>query len=248
MSAPVIEWITPGAGFAPDAAASARRLADAWGRMPDTNSTYRDWDVQMGMYRAWQAWVTGRGPKPPHSRAIHPDESKHCLGLAWDTDDWATPGFLKLAAEHGWIQVLPNDKTERHHLEYQWWRDQHRTSGAAGGGSSKEDDMSAHAEAQIAEIHAALGAGGANITTVPEDRTILALARAISGQVNGLPDALKAIQGQVNGAPNILGEILQTVKGLDAGGGAVDVDALAAKIRAGLAPDIVKALGQKLVS
>ena len=49
-----------------------------------------------------------------------------CRGEALDSDDWLTPGFVALAAEHGWIRTAANDPTERHHFEYQWHRDQHR--------------------------------------------------------------------------------------------------------------------------
>jgi hypothetical protein len=126
MSAPTVVTIRPGVTLAPDAGASFRRLEHAWGARVDVNSTYRDWNTQLAMYDAWQAYVTGRGPKPNHSRAIHPKYSKHCQGLATDTDDWRAPGFIALAAEHGWIRTAAADPTERHHFEYQWWRDQHR--------------------------------------------------------------------------------------------------------------------------
>jgi hypothetical protein len=124
--APVIEWIRPGVGYDPDAAASMRRLEAALGRPHDCNSSYRDYLEQLAMWEAWEAWEAGRGPKPPHSRAIHPDVSMHCRGLADDTDDWTTPGYIALAAEHGWIRTAAHDPTERHHFEYQPHRDQHR--------------------------------------------------------------------------------------------------------------------------
>lgn len=125
-AAPVIHWIRPGVGYAPAAAASMRRLEAHLGRRHDCNSSYRDWDKQMGYYRAWNAYANGTGPRPPHSRAIHPKYSKHCQGLADDSDDWTTPGYIALAAEHGWIRTAASDPTERHHFEYQWQRDQHR--------------------------------------------------------------------------------------------------------------------------
>lgn len=118
-----IETVRPGAQFAPDAAASFRRLEHDWGRV-QLNSTYRDWYLQLRMYDDWRAYVEGVGPKPNHSRAIHPKYSKHCLGLAFDSDDWRTPGFIETAAEHGWIRTAASDPTERHHFEYQSWRDQ----------------------------------------------------------------------------------------------------------------------------
>ncbi len=130
MSAPTIIWIRPGVGFVASAADSFLRLETRLGRQIDSNSTYRDYDTQMGMYLAWQAWVNGTGPRPNHSRAIHPDYSVHCQGKALDSDDWRTPGFNELAAEYGWIRTAANDPTEQHHFEYQSWRDQHIKEGA----------------------------------------------------------------------------------------------------------------------
>lgn len=123
---PTIVTIRPGVQFTPPAAASFRRVEADLGRPVDVNSTYRDWDRQMSMYLAWQAYVNGTGPIPPHSRAIHPEYSIHCQGNALDSDDWRTPGFIALAAEHGWIRTAASDPTEQHHFEYQYWRDQHR--------------------------------------------------------------------------------------------------------------------------
>lgn len=145
--APVIEYLRPGVGYAPDAAASMRRLEAALGRPHDCNSSTRDYDLQERMWKAWEAWVAGRGPKPNHSRAVAPWLSKHCMGLADDSDDWTTPGYIALAEEHGWIRTAADDPTERHHFEYQWWRDQHRNDPAPAGNtttpteSEEDDDM-----------------------------------------------------------------------------------------------------------
>lgn len=142
-SAPVIQWIRPGVGYAADAAASMLRLEAALGRKHDSNSSYRDYNKQLGMYRAWNAYVNGRGPKPPHARAIHPDYSMHCRGLADDSDDWKTPGYIALALEHGWVRTAAWDPTEQHHFEYQRGRDQHRTDTALSHPTTpqEEDDM-----------------------------------------------------------------------------------------------------------
>lgn len=129
--APVIEWIRPGVGFTREAAASFRRAEASWGPIR-CNSTYRDYDHQLGMWEAWEAYRTGRGPHPGHSRALHPDESMHCRGLAADTDLWTVPGFIGHMAEHGWIRTAAWDPTERHHFEYQSWRDQYRAAPAGG--------------------------------------------------------------------------------------------------------------------
>lgn len=135
--APAIVTVRPGVQFVPPAADSFRRLEARLGRRADVNRTYADWDTQLKMYNAWQAYVTGRGPKPNHSRALHPSKSAHCAGLAWDSDDWRTPGFISLAAEYGFIRTAANDPTEQHHFEYQWWRDSHRNEPVPSGGSAK---------------------------------------------------------------------------------------------------------------
>lgn len=143
MSAPVTVVIRPGAEFEAAAARSFRRANAAWrarsGRDIDVNSTYREWALQLSMYHAWQAWVAGTGPKPNHSRAVHPDYSSHSLGLGLDSDDWATAGFIPLLLEHGWVRTAASDPTERHHFEYQAWRDTHRNDPAPAG--DEEDDM-----------------------------------------------------------------------------------------------------------
>jgi len=129
LMAPTIEWLRPGAGYQPAAARSMRRLEARLGRAHDCNSSYRDYDEQMQMYNAWNRYVdSGYDPryKPNHSRALHPDKSAHCMGLADDSDDWTTPGYIDLAAEYGWIRTAAGDPTERHHFEYQVWNDQHR--------------------------------------------------------------------------------------------------------------------------
>lgn len=146
MSAPIIHWIRPGVGYAPEAAASMLRVEAELGRPHQSNSSYRDYNKQLGMYRAWNAYVAGRGPKPPHSRAIHPDVSKHCQGLADDSNEWVDLDYRAVLADHGWIRTAASDLTERHHFEYQSWRDSHRhegvpsTSGQTPPTSPEEED------------------------------------------------------------------------------------------------------------
>lgn len=154
MGGPAIVTLRPGVQFTPAAGASFRRLEADLGRQVDVNSTYRPWDTQMGMHLAWTAYANGRGPKPWHSRAVHPKYSIHCQGNALDSDDWTTPGFVALAAEHGWIRTAASDPTERHHFEYQSWRDQHINEPAPAGGS--EDDMPLNADTDYAAFSAML--------------------------------------------------------------------------------------------
>lgn len=174
--APIIETIRPGVQFTPAAAASFRRAEASWraktGRQfIDCNSTYRDYNTQLRMYNDWNAYVAGRGPKPNHSRAIHPDASIHCRGEALDSDDWVIPGFIAHMAHHGWIRTAASDPTERHHFEYQSWRDNHRNETAlADDEIPKEWDEMATKE----EIAAVVAAEITRISSRPSqsDRTV----------------------------------------------------------------------------
>jgi hypothetical protein len=127
MSAPpVIVTIRPGVSFVPGAAASWLRMEADAGRPIDCNSSYRDWSTQYQWWLAWEAYANGRGPRPPHGRAIHPDKSMHCRGVAADTDDWA---LLLGLADHGWRRTAAD---EAWHFEYQYWNDKHRNRPAGG--------------------------------------------------------------------------------------------------------------------
>lgn len=132
--APIIITLRAGVAFSPEAALSWMRGEADLGRQIQTNSTYRDWIKQLGMYLAWNAYVAGRGPYPGHSMAIHPDLSKHCLGLAADSNEWVSDWFNNFMAERGWIRTAASNPTERHHYEYQIWRDQHLNRPAGAGG------------------------------------------------------------------------------------------------------------------
>lgn len=157
--APIIEWVREGVGFTPAAAASFRRAEASWGSRIRCNSTYRDYGLQLSMWQAWTAWTEGRGPKPNHSRALHPDESVHCRGEALDTDLWSVPGFIAHMAAHGWIRTAAWDPTEQHHFEYQEWRDEHRFEPALAG-KQEEDDMTPEQARQLNSIFNAIFRGG----------------------------------------------------------------------------------------
>ena len=129
--APTIEWIRDGVGFTPEAAAAFRRaeahVRAEFGRDIDVNSTYRDWDKQLAMYNAWQAYITGRGPYPGHSKALHPSDplAFHTKGLALDSDDWRNARIVQILAEHGFIRNRIYVKNEQHHFEYLRDHDKH---------------------------------------------------------------------------------------------------------------------------
>lgn len=222
--APVIVWLREGVGYAPDAAASMRRLERALGREHDCNSSYRDYAEQKRMFDAWTRYVnSGYDPryKPNHSRALNPDDSMHCRGLADDSDDWTTPGYIELAAERGWIRTAANDPTERHHFEYQWWNDQHRNDP-----DPEEDDMFTD------EDRAALRTVAARM-----DDSVLTNLTVIKGGVNGL---LERTDDSILPTLTII-----RAQGAQAGG-VIDVTALANELREGLGDVLADELGRRL--
>lgn len=126
----VIETVRPGVQFIP-AAASAFRRAEAqvlgeFGRPIDVNSTFRSWDDQMKMFEDWGRWVNGTGPRPAHSKAIHPSKSRHTNGTALDSDDWTSSRIVAILADNGFIRNQLHVPGERHHFEYIESRDNHR--------------------------------------------------------------------------------------------------------------------------
>jgi len=84
------------------------------GRQLDVNRSTESRDEQFTKYYAWIAFVNGTGPRPNHGRAIHPDESWHCLprARAVDTDD---DEWIRQHPEYGWRFVV---KDERWHAQY----------------------------------------------------------------------------------------------------------------------------------
>lgn len=158
MGGLVIEQVRPGVEFVPDAAAAFRRaeaqVRAEFGRDIDANSTYRSRAKQLGMYNAWQAYISGRGPYPGHSKALHPDDplAFHVAGLALDSDDWRVARIVEILAENGFIRNRLDVPGEQHHFEYIRARDTHY--------GEEVDDMSAKAEKQIQAIHDAIFRGG----------------------------------------------------------------------------------------
>lgn len=135
MPAPVVVTAN-GATLAPDAAASWARITKRRGRAIQCSSSYRDWNTQMKMYLAWQAYVNGTGPKPPHGRAIPPWESMHCQGLAVDSNDQA---YLKTCSDYGWSQEVGLAANEPWHFEYSRARD--KFYGTPTGGSMSDESI-----------------------------------------------------------------------------------------------------------
>ena len=125
MSRPTLVTVRPGVTLAPDAAASFRRVEARAGRPIDVNDSYRDYDAQMEKYRAYQRYLAG-GPWAP--RALHPDLSMHCKGLAIDSDDHA---LMRAAREDGWRDTAHD---EPWHFDY--FRDLDRHYGEPAGGGS----------------------------------------------------------------------------------------------------------------
>lgn len=157
MGGLVIEKVRPGVEFTPDAAAAFRR-ADAqvqkeFGRGIDVNSTYRSWATQLKMYNAWQAYISGRGPYPGHSKALHPSDplAFHIKGTALDSDDWTNARIREILAQNGFIRNRLYVPNENHHFEYIRSEDKNYGKPTSGGASkpkpkpkpieSEEDDM-----------------------------------------------------------------------------------------------------------
>jgi hypothetical protein len=124
MATPELDTIRPGVAFNPLAGASFRRFERDRGRT-DVNSSYREWDLQERWHKESVDFLAGRIPYPGHAYAVDPRYSEHCLGNAYDTDDWNAPGYLAKAAEYGWIQT-DKSRGEEHHLAYRADRDKHR--------------------------------------------------------------------------------------------------------------------------
>lgn len=153
MGGPVIETVRTGVQFTPEAAAAFRRaeaqVRAEFGRDIDVNSTYRDYNKQLSMYNAWQAYITGRGPHPGHSKALHPDDplAFHTKGTALDSDDWRNARIVQILAENGFIRNRLHVPNERHHFEYLRNHDQHKNAPAGG----MEDDMNPNQDKALSE-------------------------------------------------------------------------------------------------
>lgn len=111
------------------------------------------------------------------------------------------------------------------------------TGGSVAGTRFEEDTMTPAQEAKLdAKLDAVLTALGAHgLTSGGWTDTIMGNTRDLKAQVNGLPDALAAIMAQVNGVPTVLADIR---KAIGTSGAPVDVDALAARIRAAVGDEI----------
>jgi len=91
----------------------------------DVNRTTVDRDVQLKMWNDWRLFVSGLAPRPNHGRAIHPDESWHCLprARAVDTDD---DEWIRNHPEFGWRFVV---RDEKWHAQYYPELDEYKGTG-----------------------------------------------------------------------------------------------------------------------
>ncbi|SDO77493.1 hypothetical protein SAMN04487848_2046 [Microbacterium sp. ru370.1] len=110
--------------LAPDPAASLRRVDSAFGRAADINEAWRSPEQANANYARYLAYLRG-GPWAPI--ALPADQSIHCVGYAVDTDD-TLAWQIAIWNDHGWYWTVYRDGElkERWHLEYFWWRDNHR--------------------------------------------------------------------------------------------------------------------------
>ncbi len=119
---------------APAAASLARvdaAFRSAFGRAADINEAWRSPEQADKNYRAYVAYLAGRGPWA--ALAYPAATSIHCRGYALDTDDTST-AHMRIWNDHGWFwTVYRNGKlVERWHLEYFPDRDKFRGASAAG--------------------------------------------------------------------------------------------------------------------
>jgi hypothetical protein len=125
-----------------------------FGRELDVNRTSTPWDVQLGMFYAWNRYVASgykSGLYPGHSKAVHPSESFHVFnpdtgrgGNALDSDDWVDGRIVQILADNGFIRNRLSVPNEQHHFE--WLRDHDRNYGSpvssgAGAQPFPEEDM-----------------------------------------------------------------------------------------------------------
>jgi hypothetical protein len=103
------------------------------GRPVDINRAYADWDTQWVLYQKYLAYMQGRGPWA--ARALHPNKSWHCKGMAVDTDDGPEYGGPLTRAtwrEYGWLFEVAD---EPWHGQYYTSLDKHYGE-TAGSGSN----------------------------------------------------------------------------------------------------------------
>lgn len=183
--------------------------------------------------------------------AATPGTSNHGLGTTVDVVDLGRLNdftstrykqFAAVAARHGFSNAEGRSIGEPWH-----WTDTLDPDDAYGASAPEEtDDMSALSEQQIAEIHAAIGAGGAGSPGAPTD-TVLGNTREIKASTNGIPqafattngkiDAVKAdtaaIKAQVNGTPTAFAQVRADVAAVKADTGPTRTDV--AVIKGGVA-------------
>lgn len=210
-----LEHVRDRVDLIPDAAAAFRRanaqVRQEFGRDIDVNRTSTAWDVQLGMYNAWNRYVASgynRALYPGHSKAVHPSESFHVYdertgkgGIALDSDDWVNARIDAILGENGFIRNRLHVPGENHH--YEWLRDRDQNYGQpASGGNSMEEDMVNVSEAQLqtllegarAATHTRELTGG---SIENADQVIPLLRRAVK--------AAEATYPNVAGARSILG-------------------------------------------
>lgn len=215
MSSLTIETVRPGVQFTPEAASAFRRaeaqVRAEFGRDIDVNSTYRNWDVQLSMFNAWNRYVMS-GFKaafyPGHSKALHPDDplAFHTKGTALDSDDWVNARIVAILAENGFIRNRLYVRNERHHFEYLRDRDQNYGKPASGTNTT-EDIMNATQEAKldkaIEKIDWLMAREGGKLGQPTHTDRLRTIAAALTAIGEGVAWLIKRIGGSTKTAPNI---------------------------------------------
>lgn len=234
-----------------DAAESIFRIDRRIGHLLQITEAGRTWAEQNVHYQHYLRYGS--------PIALNPDTpSLHQKGNAADTNEgqrihsnMEDHGFRRTVYRYiggKWTLVEP------WHYEYFPQYDNHRSTG---GGTGAGDDMS------VEDIFNAKDGDGRNMLDLGRQirADIAVITERLEKAVKAVPSGVLAEPVAVAGRPELAGKqtslrsmlawndehVLAIIDAAGKGGtGAVDVEALASKLRTSLAPDIVKALGEKL--
>lgn len=215
------------------AARSLWRIDARLGRPLDINEAGRTWAQQNKFRQDYLNGVPGAAFALPAGTSIHEQ------GRAIDTDD----RFIAIMNDHGWFQTALA-RSEPWHFEYDYNRDNHRNEPASGGNDMGTlDDTEANyqifAKWQQRGFRYDIRPNGLGADWKYGPTVFEMLTNADDD--NAIANAIKANAAETD-------KLAVLVAGLGGVDLEVDTDKLVAELRAGLAPEIVKALAEALGS
>lgn len=169
--------VAPGHRLAAAAAASYLR-ARAAGAPAGITSAYRPPERQAELRAEYLAHPTTK----PYAAPV--GKSYHVVGCALDLPP-APATWMRAHPGYGFVFT---DPSEWWHVAYRADRDQHLTDGVvppAPIAQIEDDDMTPDQDRMLAEVHAALGAGGA--VGLPAEDTVLGRVRSLATDVAAVP-------------------------------------------------------------